>query len=225
MAIEKIGTFGFAVIWVGMAIVLAAFAIGGGAIQSLPLGTVIVATIIGSVAIGILMTIVGDIGVEHGLSFPVYMRAPFGTLAQPWSLFDVLNQALLVIGGILTSIVGILFVDYYILRKRRVNVYDLYEMDGQFKYMGGFNLAGMISWIVGGIIANLLPTYSAIVGFVVGAILYYFLAKYWWFKIYKQAEIENPSDEKYLGITVGRDWDLDAGEKMVVSTDTVTKNI
>lgn len=70
-------------------------------------------------------------------------------------------------------------------------------------------------------IANL----SAIVGFVVGAILYYFLAKYWWFKIYKQAEIENPSDEKYLGITVGRDWDLDAGEKMVVSTDTVTKNI
>ena len=77
---RKIGTFGFAVIWVGMAIVLAAFAIGGGAIQNLPLGMVILATIIGSVSIGILMTIIGDIGVEHGISFPVYMRAPFGTI-------------------------------------------------------------------------------------------------------------------------------------------------
>lgn len=77
---RNIGPFGFAVIWVGMAIVLAAFAIGGGGIINLPLGMVILATILGSVAIGILMTIIGDIGVEHGLSFPVYMRAPFGTI-------------------------------------------------------------------------------------------------------------------------------------------------
>ena len=71
---------GFAVIWVGMAVVLAAFAIGGAGVQSLSLGWVILATIIGSVAIGIFMTIIGDIGIEHGLSFPVYMRAPFGTI-------------------------------------------------------------------------------------------------------------------------------------------------
>lgn len=470
---RKIGTFGFAVIWVGMAIVLAAFAIGGGAIQNLPLGMVILATIIGSVSIGILMTIIGDIGVEHGISFPVYMRAPFGTigthipsvvrgftascwfgintyfgaaaingilnllfgfdnwfvcflvfaavqlfntalgiksierfadlaapiiiliscwmyiamadkataqgkdiwawvespatggaaftafmivvmanmgfwatlaadmpslsrffkapknernwfkrnksqlvgsiivmpifntfmvvigavsyiavssadpvnalqeaaggfvlgilllmivlaqwstntsanvipaatifsnvggpkvpfwvgvviagmigtLAQPWSLFDILNQVLLVIGGILTSIVGILFVDYYILRKRRVNVHDLYEMDGQFKYMGGFNMAGMISWIVGGIVANLLPTYSAVVGFAVGAILYYILAKFWWFKKYKQAEMENPSDAEYLGITVGRSWYVKVDESESDPAEPLIKNM
>ena len=77
---RNIGPKGFAVIWVGMAVVLAAFAIGGSGVQSLPLGWVIVATLIGSVAIGIFMTIIGDIGVEHGLSFPVYMRAPFGTI-------------------------------------------------------------------------------------------------------------------------------------------------
>ena len=39
----------------------------------------ILATLIGSVLIGIFMVLIGDIGVEHGLSFPVYMRAPFGT--------------------------------------------------------------------------------------------------------------------------------------------------
>jgi NCS1 family nucleobase:cation symporter-1 len=26
---------------------------------------------------------------------------------------------------------------------------------------------------------------------------------------YKQAEIEDPSDEKYLGLSVGRDWVID----------------
>lgn len=472
---RTIGSFGFAVIWVGMAIVLAAFAIGGAAIQNLPMGMVILATLIGSVAIGIFMTIIGDIGIEHGLSFPVYMRAPFGTigthipsvvrgvtaacwfgintyfgstalnailnmlwgfdnwlvcflvfaalqlintslgiksierfadlaapviiliscwmyislssdaveqgkniwtwvenpvvggaaftafmvvvmsnmgfwatlaadmpslsrffkapkhernwfkrnktqllgsivvmpivntfmivigavsymavanadpvaalqetasgivlgilmlmivlaqwstntsaniipaatifsnvggpkmpfwvgvmiagvigiLAQPWSLFDILNSALLVIGGILSSIVGILFADYYLIRKRRVNVTDLYEANGQFKYMKGFNLAGLIAWIVGGVIANMLSTYSSIVGFVVGAALYYVLAKYWWFKKYEQAEIIDPSDEKYLGITVGRDWEIDGvlEDEVVIASDAVTDRV
>ena len=32
------------------------------------------------------------------------------------------------------------------------------------------------------------------------------LAKFWWFQKYPQAELEEPDDEKYLGITVGRDW-------------------
>ena len=35
------------------------------------------------------------------------------------------------------------------------------------------------------------------------------LAKYWWFKKYPQAEILDPSDEKYLGITTGRSWEID----------------
>ncbi|MDH5159308.1 NCS1 family transporter [Heyndrickxia oleronia] len=460
---RNIGPKGFAVIWVGMAVVLAAFAIGGSGVQSLPLGWVIVATLIGSVAIGIFMTIIGDIGVEHGLSFPVYMRAPFGTIGthipslvrgitaacwfglntyfgatamngilnilfdfnnwficfivfaalqlintalgikaierfadlaaptiilisawmyaslsdqaaeqgreiwswvespvtggaaftafmvvvmsnmgfwatlaadmpslsrffkapknernwfkrnksqivgsiivmpivntfmiiigavsyiavsnfdpvvalqeaasgfilgilllmivfaqwstntsanvipaatifsnvggpkvpfwaavliagiigiavQPWSLFDVIVPALLIIGGILSSIVGILFTDYYLIRKRRVNVNDLYVGNGQFKYMNGFNWAGIIAWIIGGIASYFLSSYSFIVGFLVGAVIYYILGKYWWFKKYKQAEIEDPSDEKYLGITVGRDWEILEEEEVV----------
>lgn len=145
----------------------------------------------------------------------VVIAGIIGVIAQPWSLFEVLNSALLVIGGILTSIVGILFADYYLLRKRRVNVIDLYEPHGQFRYMKGINLAGFIAWIVGGVLANLLSSYSSIVGFVVGAGLYYVLAKYWWFKKYPQAEIEDPSDEKYLGITVSHDWYIDGAEEEV----------
>ncbi|MCA0988305.1 NCS1 family transporter [Guptibacillus algicola] len=457
---KKIGTTGFAMMWVGMAVVLAAFAIGGAGVQSLSLTWVVLATLIGTIAIGLFITIIGDIGIEHGLSFPVYMRAPFGTLGthipsivrglaasfwfgintyfgstamnailnvlfgfdnwfvcflifatvqlvntslgikaverfadlaapviilisvwmyislsdqalaqgrevwswienpvtggvalsaflvvifsnmgfwatisadipsisrfikapqferswlkrnkgtligsvialpltqtfmviiggvsyiavsnydpvvalqeaatglvlgilllmivlaqwstnvsanlvpaatifsnvggpkvpfwagvfiagivgsvvQPWSLFNILIPILLVVGGILSSIIGILYCDYYVLRKRRVNVPDLYEANGQFRYASGVNLAGLIAWVIGGVAAYYLSTYSFLVGFVVGAIAYYFLAKFWWFKKYTQAEIIDPSDEKYLGLTVGRDW--------VIETDT-----
>ena len=148
-----------------------------------------------------------------------------GIAVQPWSLFDVIIPALLIIGGILSAIVGILYVDYYVLRKRRVNVHDLYESDGQFKFMNGFNWAGMIAWGIGGFVSYFMQTYSFIVGFVVGAVIYYFLAKYWWFAKYKQAEIEDPSDEKYLGITVGRDWEIDAVQDTIIVPDSINTQI
>ncbi|GAK13513.1 NCS1 family transporter [Geomicrobium sp. JCM 19039] len=452
---RKMSTVGFAILWVSMAVVLAAFAIGGDGIQTLPLHLVIIATIIGSLGIGLCMTLTGDIGIEHGLSFPVYMRAPFGTigthipsifrgfvascwfgintffgatginailfmlfgidqwficflifaalqlfntafgikaverfanlaapviviisgwmyialssqataagrdvwawveapavgveavsaffivvmatmgfwgtlaadmpsisrfikapkyerswfkrnrgqligslvampivhtfmvivgavsymavfnsnpvealmetttngillgvlmlmialaqwstntssnvipaatifsnvggpkvpfwvgvmiagaigvLVQPWNLFDIIVPALLFVGGILAAIVGILVVDYYIIRKRRVNVTDLYEETGQYHYWKGINVAGLLAWIAGGGGSLLFPSYSFIIGLVLGGTVYYVLAKYWWFKRYPQAELENPDDDTYLGLTVGRDW-------------------
>lgn len=462
---RKVGTFGFANMWIGMAVVLAAFAIGGSGVQFLSLGWVIAATIIGSLAIGFFITLTGDIGIEHGLSFPVYMRAPFGTIGthipsvvrgvtasfwfgintyfgsaalngilftligfdnwflcyvlfaaaqlintsfgikaierfadlaapviilisiwmytslsahsidqgrsvwawvespvtgvaaatafvvvifsnmgfwatlaadipsisrfikapqfeknwfkrnksaiignmiampltqtfmvvigavsyiavqnydpivalqeaasgfilavllimivfaqwstnvaanlvpaatifsnvggpkvpfyvgvlaagvigtavQPWNLFNILVPFLLIIGAVLSAIVGILYADYYLLRKRRVNVPDLYENNGQYRYLNGVNLAGMISWLIGGLAAYWLTNYSFIVGFVVGAACYYVLAKYWWFKIYPQREMEEPSDELFLGVTVGRDWVITEKEEAILN--------
>ncbi|WP_342431347.1 NCS1 family transporter [Neobacillus sp. FSL H8-0543] len=138
-----------------------------------------------------------------------------GTVVQPWQLFDIIIQVLLFVGGILAAIVGILFADYYLIRKRRVNVLDLYEDNGQFRYMGGINLAGFIAWIIGGAASYFVPEYGFLVGFIIGAGLYYVLAKYWWFNKYPQAEIENPSDEKYLGISVGRDWIIEEESETV----------
>lgn len=146
----------------------------------------------------------------------VIIAGVVGTVAQPWSLFDVLNSALLIIGGILTAIVGIMFADYYLLRKRRLNVKELYEREGQYKYLGGFNLAGLIAWIIGGVLANIFPTYSSLIGFGAGALIYYVLAKYWWFKKYPQKEIHNPSDELYLGITVDNEWIVSPSDELSV---------
>jgi nucleobase:cation symporter-1, NCS1 family len=140
-----------------------------------------------------------------------------GCVVQPWNLFAVIIPVLLVIGGVLSSIVGILFADYYLLRKRRVNVVDLYEDSGQYHYYKGFNMAGFIAWIVGGVASYFLASYSFIVGFIIGSVVYYILAKYWWFPRYTQVEIEDPSNEKYLGITVGRDWEISAPVDLPVS--------
>ncbi|WP_335870862.1 NCS1 family transporter [Bacillus sp. 2205SS5-2] len=142
-----------------------------------------------------------------------------GTIVQPWNLFDVIIPVLLFVGGILSAIVGILVADYYILRKRRVNVPDLYEEHGQYKYLGGVNYAGFIAWILGATASYFVPNYSFLVGFSIGAISYYVLAKYWWFKKYAQAEIVDPSDEKYLGITVGRDWEISLEQEEVILDD------
>jgi len=158
-------------------------------------------------------TIFSNVG---GPRFPfwagVFMAGIIGSIVQPWSLFNIIIPALLICGGVLSAIVGILFADYYLIRKRRVNVHDLYNQAGQFRYLHGYNLAGFISWIIGGTAAYFLANYSFVIGFVVGAVCYYFLAKYWWFRKYKQAEIEDPDDEKYLGITVGRDWKIEEFE-------------
>ncbi|WP_042456914.1 NCS1 family transporter [Neobacillus dielmonensis] len=152
-------------------------------------------------------TIFSNVG---GPKFPfwagVITAGIVGTIVQPWQLFDILIPVLLFVGGILSAIVGILFADYYLLRKRRVNVPELYEDHGQFRYLGGINWAGFIAWIIGAVASYFLPEYGFVVGFLAGAAIYFVLAKFWWFKKYPQAEIQDPSDEKYLGISVGRDW-------------------
>jgi NCS1 family nucleobase:cation symporter-1 len=167
-------------------------------------------------------TIFSNVG---GPKVPFYVGVLFsgiiGTVVQPWNLFNLLIPFLLTIGAILSAIVGILYSDYYLLRKRRVNVPDLYESKGQYRYLNGVNLAGIVSWIIGGLSAIWLTNYSFLVGFVVGAACYYVLAKYWWFKKYPQSEIQNPSDELFLGTTVGRDWIISEYEEEISLDDAV----
>lgn len=148
-------------------------------------------------------------GPKVSYAVAVFIAGIVGIVIQPWNVMDIMLTALLIIGAILSSITGVLFVDYYILRKRRVNVPDLYKSDGQYSYWNGINVAGFLSWIIGGAAACLFLDYSFIIGFIVGSVAYYVLAKHWWFNKYNQNEIEDPDDEKYLGITVGRDWVID----------------
>tara|TARA_B100000965_G_scaffold333724_1_gene298761 strand:+ start:1164 stop:2615 length:1452 start_codon:yes stop_codon:yes gene_type:complete len=66
-------------------------------------------------------------------------------------LFPFVNT----LGAILAPVFGIMISDYYIIKKEKLNVNDLFSESprGKYHYEGGFNKKGMIAWILSGYIA------------------------------------------------------------------------
>ena len=66
-------------------------------------------------------------------------------------LFPFVNT----LGAILAPVFGIMIVDYYIIKKQRLDVDDLFSAkpSGRYHYNGGFNYKGMLAWILSGYIA------------------------------------------------------------------------
>ena len=76
---RPIGMLGYAWIWVGIAVIIATYSLGAtGITGGFSLLTVILTILAANLAIGVFMILTADIGTEHGLSFAVYLRAPFG---------------------------------------------------------------------------------------------------------------------------------------------------
>ena len=69
------------------------------------------------------------------------------------------------LGAILAPVFGIMITDYYIIKKQKLDVGDLFSESpsGKYHYNNGFNMKGMIAWILSGYIAigsvwpNILP--------------------------------------------------------------------
>jgi len=66
-------------------------------------------------------------------------------------LFPFVNT----LGAILAPVFGIMMVDYYIIKKEKIDVDDLFDASpkAKYHYNGGFNNKGMIAWILSGYIA------------------------------------------------------------------------
>lgn len=128
-----------------------------------------------------------------------------GTLSMPWLILNNLFTFLGYYGAVLSAVGGIMVADYYFIRKRRLNVPDLYRQDGQYRFAGGFNPAGIIAWIVGGGLALIFLEYAYLTGFVVAFIVYLVLMKTWILPKYPQAEIGAQGDD-YLATSAGLNW-------------------
>jgi NCS1 family nucleobase:cation symporter-1 len=148
------------------------------------------------------------------LNYPmgVVLAGIVGTLAMPWLILNNLATFLGYYGAALSAVAGIMYCDYYVLRRRRLNVPDLYQQHGQFRFMSGFNPAGLIAWVVAGGFAIWHIQYSYLIGLPLGFALYYILMKYWILKKYPQQEIESNFDERYLATSVNKDWSYSNGE-------------
>lgn len=67
----------------------------------------------------------------------VYM--PWKLMQSPTTLYNVLDN----IGVVIGPITGILIADYYLVRRQRIDVAELYRVTGRYRSTKGFNLVGL----------------------------------------------------------------------------------
>jgi NCS1 family nucleobase:cation symporter-1 len=112
-----------------------------------------------------------------------------GILIQPWRLLadpsGYIFVWLLGYSGGLGSIAGVLIADYWIVRKQRLDLEDLYLADGAYRYTSGWHMPGVIATLAGCaaawaglVIPPLRPVYDYawFVGFFVSGAAYLALA-------------------------------------------------
>lgn len=149
----------------------------------------------------------------------VLIAGLIGVCVMPWKILDQLYTYLGYFGSFLSALAGIMICDYYIIRKRRLNVQDLYKRDGQYRYHGGFNVCGIVAWILGTVAANVGSDYGYLFGLPTGFVVYLVLMKTWYLKKFPQAEVESGYSDEYLGISVGNDWVIPGYESVAGVTD------
>ncbi len=85
----------------------------------------------------------------------VIITAVIGTLIQPWVLFfNAISYAITWLsgyGGFLGAIGGIMIADYWLLRRQKLNLLDLYREDGVYTYRNswGVNPYAIVALLIG----------------------------------------------------------------------------
>ena len=113
------------------------------------------------------------------------ITAFLGIALQPWALMTdpslYIFKWLVGYSGGLGSIAGVLVVDYWIIKKKKLNLQDLYLNQGAYRYVGGWNFAAVAATLLGCagawgglIIIEMRPLfdYGWFVGFFVAAVSY-----------------------------------------------------
>ena len=90
------------------------------------------------------------------------------------------------ISQMLGPIIGIILADYFIIRKCKLNVKDLYTAGGQYQYTNGFNISAMIALVGAFIIGLSSGDYAFFVGCIASVIIYCILMKVITLKKYNQ---------------------------------------
>ncbi|MFE0805679.1 NCS1 family nucleobase:cation symporter-1 [Streptomyces sp. NPDC058812] len=78
-------------------------------------------------------------------------------LIFPWKLYSdpqgYIFTWLGLVGGLLGTVAGILIADYWILRRARLDLVDLYRTGGRYWYDRGWNWRAVVAFLVGGVLA------------------------------------------------------------------------
>jgi NCS1 family nucleobase:cation symporter-1 len=128
-----------------------------------------------------------------------YITAGIGVAIFPWKLVEdagaYIFTWLVGYSALLGPIAGILIADYFLIRRTKIDVDELFKLDGAYAGAGGWNKAGLIAFALGVApnvpgflkVAGAVPsvpvfwetlyTYAWFVGLLVAGLVYYILAR------------------------------------------------
>lgn len=109
------------------------------------------------------------------------ITAVLAVIVTPWNLYSnpvVVNQFIGGVGALMGPLLGIVLIDYYLIRKAQINAASLYSdaPDGRYFYHRGANLNSVYALIVSGVITltiTFVPAFSSLAPFAwpIGVIL------------------------------------------------------
>lgn len=82
-------------------------------------------------------------------AFLSLLTVPWKMMEQSTSIFTFLGT----IGGALGPVAGVMFADYFIIRKRTLEVDDLYKLNGKYTYYKGYNYRAFAATAVGALVS------------------------------------------------------------------------
>lgn len=110
-----------------------------------------------------------------------------GIIIAPWWLLNEISGFLIFVSGLLGPVLAILITDYFLIRKKRLELAELYKENGIYSYKNtGFNSPAIVALLAGVFLAligywipslNFLYSLSWFTGFFISSIIYYFLMK------------------------------------------------
>ena len=116
-----------------------------------------------------------------------FITGILGILIMPWWLLNEISGFLIFVSGLLGPVLGILITDYFLIRKKQIDLAELYKENGIYSYnKTGFNGVAMLALIIGVFLAligywvpalNFLYSLSWFTGFIISSTIYYFLMK------------------------------------------------
>jgi len=97
-----------------------------------------------------------------------YLTAVLGVAMMPWKMIESSGGYIFTwlggYGALLAPVLGIMIADYWLLRRARIDVRDLYSLTGRYAYRNGWNPAALIAFAaavapnVPGFLATAFPT-------------------------------------------------------------------
>ncbi len=136
------------------------------------------------------------------------VAAVVSLVVMPWKIYSspvAVNYFLGALGAFMGPLFGIIIIDYYLIRKQRVAIDELYRAHGAYTYSSGVNTKAIISFLAAAVISVPIALITAFgswspfawpIGVVIAAVVYYTLMRH------EQIVGITPEEETDSGLTL-----------------------